>query len=88
MHPIGCNWINKSKIKVDGKVETFKVWLVVYGFTQNEGVDYNETFSPVAMLKSIQTLLSIAATPDYRIWKMDLKTAFLNEYFEETIYMV
>ena len=57
------------------------------GFTQKEGIDYEETFSPVAMLKSIRILLSIAACLDYEIWKMDVKTAFLNGNLEEDIYM-
>ena len=58
------------------------------GYTQKEGVDYEETFSPVAMLKSIRILLSIAASLDYEIWQMDVKTAFLNGHLDECIYMV
>nr|XP_009789396.1 PREDICTED: uncharacterized protein LOC104237026 [Nicotiana sylvestris] len=65
--PIGCKWIYKKKRGVDGKVQTFKARLVVKGFTQKEGIDYEETFSPVAMLKSIRILLSIAAHYDYEI---------------------
>ena len=57
------------------------------GYTQKEGIDYEETFSPVAMLKSIRILLSIAASLDYEIWQMDVKTAFLNGYLNEDIYM-
>ena len=58
------------------------------GYTQREGIDYEETFSPVAMLKSIRILLSIAANLDYEIWQMNVKTAFLNGNLEESIYMV
>ena len=73
---------------IDGKVETFKVKVVVKGYTQKEGIDYEKTFSPVAMLKSIRILLSIATYYDYEIWQMDVKTAFLNGYLEEEIYMM
>ena len=58
------------------------------GYTQKEGIDYDETFSPVAMLKSIRILLSIATHYDYEIWQMDVKTAFLNGNLEEEIYMM
>ena len=58
------------------------------GYTQKEGFDYEETFSPVAMIKSIRILLSIANYMDYEIWQMDVKIAFLNGSLEETIYMV
>ncbi|KAK9187740.1 hypothetical protein WN944_019139 [Citrus x changshan-huyou] len=85
--PIGCKWIYKRKSGVDGRVETFKARLVAEGYTQKEGIDYEETFSPDAMLKSIRILLSIAAVLDYEIWQMDVKTAFLNRHLKENIYM-
>ena len=69
-------------------METFKARLVAKGYTQKEGVGYEETFSSVAMIKSIHILLSIAACLDYEIWKMDVKMAFLNGYLEEIIYMM
>jgi len=61
---------------------------VAKGYTQKEGIDYDETFSLVAMLKSIRIILSIAAYYDYEIWQMDVKTAFLNGNLEEEIYMM
>ncbi|WCJ31560.1 Transposon Ty2-LR1 Gag-Pol polyprotein [Euphorbia peplus] len=72
------------KLKADN---TFKGRLVAKGFRQIHGIDYDETFSPVAMLKSIRTLLAIAAWYDYEIWQMDVKTAFLNGELEEDVYM-
>ncbi|XP_062118772.1 uncharacterized mitochondrial protein AtMg00820-like [Humulus lupulus] len=74
---IDCKWIFKKKGEVDGKVETFKARLVAKGYAQQEGVDYEETFSPIAILKSIRILLPIVACMDYEIWKTDVKIAFL-----------
>ena len=70
---IECKWI--FKLKADN---TLKGRLVAKGFRQVHGVDYDETFSPVVMLKSIRILLAITAFHDYEIWQMDVKTAFLN----------
>ena len=85
---VGCKWIYKRKRGIDGNVETFKARLVAKGYTQKEGIDYEETFSLVAMLKSIEILLSIATHYDYKIWQMDVKIAFLNGNLEEEIYML
>ena len=86
--PIGCKWIFKNKIGADGQIDTFKARLVVKGYRQRQGVDYDETFSPVAMIKSIMILLAIAAHYDYKFWQMDVKTTFLNGNLEEEMYMI
>ena len=76
----------KRKKRVDGKVETYKARLVAKGYSKKLGFDYEETFSLVAMIKSIRILLSIVAYYDYEVWKMDVKITFLNGYLEENIY--
>ncbi|KAM2132483.1 hypothetical protein ACFX1Q_013870 [Malus domestica] len=85
--PVGNKWVFKRKIGIDGNVETYKASLVAKGYRQTEGIDYEENFSPVAMIKSIRILLAIAPYHDYEIWQMDVKTAFLNGYLEEELYM-
>ena len=84
---IGCKWIFKKKTNMDGKVLAYKGQLVVKGFNQVEGVNFEEIFAPVSMVKSIRILLAITIYHDYEARKMDVKTAFLNENLEEDVYM-
>ncbi|KAJ9552557.1 hypothetical protein OSB04_016602 [Centaurea solstitialis] len=84
---VGRKWVFKKKTDMDGNVHTFKARLVAKGFTQTHGIDYDETFSPVAMLKSIRILVAISAYFNYEIWQMDVKTAFLNGKLTEDVYM-
>ena len=72
---------------MDGNLHTYKARLVAKGFTQTPRVDYDETFSPVAKIKSIRVLLAISAFHDYEIWQMDVKTVFLNGKLAEDVYM-
>ena len=70
--PIGCKWMYKKKRRVDEKVETYKARLVTKIYSKKSGFDYEETFSPVVMIKSIRILLlSITTYYDYEIWKME-----------------
>ena len=66
----------------------YKARFVAKGFQQVQGVDYDDTFSPVAMLKSVRIMLAIAAFYDYEIWQMDVKTAFLCGFLKEELYMI
>jgi hypothetical protein len=76
--PIECKWIYKKKTGMDGNVHIHKARLVAKGFRQVQGVDYDETFLLLVMLKSIQIILAIAAYFNYEIWQMDVKTTFLS----------
>ncbi|KAL8157980.1 hypothetical protein AgCh_002619 [Apium graveolens] len=86
--PIGCKWVFKKKTDMDGKVQTYKVRLVAKGFKQIHGIDYDETFLLVIVIKSIRILLSIVAYFDYEIWKMDFKNYFLYGSLEQDVYMI
>jgi len=85
---IECKWIYKKKKDIDGNVHIYKARLVAKGFRQVQGVDYDETFLPIAMLESVRIILAIAAYFDYEIWQMDVKTAFLNGNMTEDVYMM
>nr|GEZ40783.1 alcohol dehydrogenase, C-terminal [Tanacetum cinerariifolium] len=85
---VGNKWIFKKKTNMDGIVHTYKAHLVAKGYTQLFGVNYEETFSPVADIRAIRILISIVAFYNHEIWKMVVKTAFLNGYLDEDIYMV
>ncbi|GJQ92315.1 retrotransposon protein, putative, ty1-copia subclass [Tanacetum coccineum] len=79
-------WIDAMNAEIQSSMDISR--LVAKGYTQLYTVDYEETFSPVADIRAIRVLISIAAFYDYAIWQMDVKTAFLNGYLDEDIYMV
>lgn len=84
---VSCKWVWKIKTKADGSIERFKARLVARGFTQQQGIDYDETFAPVARVSSIRMLLSIAVTEKLKIFQMDVDTAYLYGKLDEDIYM-
>ncbi|GJV05002.1 retrotransposon protein, putative, ty1-copia subclass [Tanacetum coccineum] len=85
---VGSKWLFKKKTDMDGNLHTYKARLAAKGFTQTYWVVYEEMFSPVADIRAIRILIAIVAFYDYEIWQMDVKTAFLNGYLDEDIYMV
>ena len=84
---ISSKWVFKVKETVEGLIERYKARLVAKGFLQKYGVDFQETFAPVAKSTSIRIILSIAAQYKLVLHQMDVKTAFLNGLLEEEIYM-
>ena len=85
---VGSKWIYKVKHAADGSVEKYKAHFVAKGFSQKEGIDYDETFAPVARYSSIRTIISLATEMGWCVHQMDVKTAFLNGVIEEEMYII
>nr|GEV97880.1 RNA-directed DNA polymerase, eukaryota [Tanacetum cinerariifolium] len=84
---VRCKWIFKNKTYMDGKVHTYKDRMVAKGYTQTHMIHYEETLLIVTKIKSVRILLAIDAFYDYEIWKIDVKTAFLNGKLKEDVFM-
>jgi hypothetical protein len=84
---VGCKWVYKTKYDSKGNVEWFKARLVAKGFTQREGIDYNETFSPVSSKDSFRIVMALVAHFDQELHQIDVNTAFLNGDLKEDVYL-
>jgi len=84
---VSCKWVFKKKLRPDGTVDKYKARLVTKSFTQQKGIDFFDTYSPVIRISSIRILLTLATIHNMFIHQISVKTAFLNGDFEEEIYM-
>ena len=87
-HPIiGTKWVSRNKLDETGTVTRNKARLVAKGYNQEEGIDYEETYAPVARLEAIRLLLVFACIMDFKLYQMDVKSAFLNGYIQAEVYV-
>ena len=86
--PIGCMWVYKVKYNTDGSLNRYKAPLVAKGYAQQHGINYDETFVPVAKMTTIRVFLAVAATKGWHLHQMDVKNVFLQGDLEEQLYMV
>jgi len=85
---MGTKWVFRNKLDEQGTVTRNKVRLVVQGYNQEEGIDYEETFAPVSKIEAIRILIAFAAHMEFRLCQMDVKSAFLNGYLKEEVYVM
>ena len=84
---IGTRWVFRNKLDEQGQIVRNKARLVVQGYNQEEGIDYDETFAPVARIEAIRILVTYSAHMEFKLYQMGVKSAFLNGYLQEEVYV-
>lgn len=87
MKPIGLKWVFKIKRNADGSISKYKARLVANGYIQCHGIDYDEVFSPVARVETIRLIIALAASKEWEIHHLDVKTAFLHGELKEDVFV-
>jgi len=87
MNVIGSKWVFINKLDEAGVITRNKARLVAKGYNQEEGIDYGETFAPVARLKAVRLLMAFACMSGFKLFQMDVKSAFLSGFINEEVYV-
>ncbi|GKV09408.1 hypothetical protein SLEP1_g20916 [Rubroshorea leprosula] len=85
--PIGVKWVYRVKYKANGSVQKYKARLVAKGYVQKHGIDFLETFSPIARFETVRLVIALAAQMKWKIFQFDVKSTFLNGWLEEDVYV-